>query len=293
MTDLVARIHQMLGDVGRRRKKVLRLVVRVPTSVAECQAQGLDVPTWIRRGLVDMVVPMAGGYLDMTAPVEQFVALARGTGCKVAGGLEYYIRGYLKPDQQGITQASLQRLRAGAASFWDRGVDAIYLFNYDCHGPFPFRGDKRQALNEIHDPTKLAGTDQHYFVTREMSRKTPVGSGYKQLPAELKQDGTVSRFTLHVGDDVPAKPSSRDPRSARLLVRTTLSPKVDASLKFIVNGKRLEPTRRMGGMYLFDQPPISRGTCRLEIGFEPPRNVTVRIEEIEFLVQRNLPDIKT
>ncbi|HAA50894.1 MAG TPA: hypothetical protein DCE43_14355, partial [Planctomycetaceae bacterium] len=108
MTELVERIHQLLGDLGRKRKKTLRLVVRVPTSVAQCLEQGLDVPTWIRRGLVDMVVPMDGGYLDMTAPVEEFVKLAGGTRCKVAGGLEYYIRGYLKPKQQGITQASLE-----------------------------------------------------------------------------------------------------------------------------------------------------------------------------------------
>ena len=293
MTDLVHRIHQMLGDIGRKRKKMLRLVVRVPTSVKECLAQGLDVPTWIRRGLVDMVVPMAGGYLDMTAPVEQFVALAKGTDCKVAGGLEYYIRGYVKPKQQGITQASLQRLRAGAASFWDRGVDAIYLFNYDCHGRFPFSGDKRQALVEIHDAAKLAGTDQHYYVTREMSKKTPVGKGYKQLPAELNQQGKLSRFEFHVGDDVPAKPTASDPRQTRLIVRTTLSPKVKASLKFLVNGRRIEPTMRRGAVYLFDQPPVVRGRCRLEVGFDPPVNRTVRIEEIEFLLQRDLPELKS
>ena len=85
------------------------------------------------KGLVDLVVPMSSGYLDMTADVEVFVALARRTSCKVAGGLEYYVRGYMKPGQRGITQASIQMLRAAAASFWERGVDAIYLFNYDCH----------------------------------------------------------------------------------------------------------------------------------------------------------------
>ncbi len=289
MTDLIGRIRLMLDDLGRKRKKPLRLVVRVPTSVAQCQEQGLDVPRWIRDGLVDMVVPMDSGYLDMTAPVEQFVALAKGTRCKVAGGLEYYIRGYIKPKQQGITQASLERLRAAAASFWNRGVDAIYLFNYDCHGPFPFRGPKRQALNEIHDPARLAGTDQHYFVTREMSQKTPVGTGYKPLPAELDQKGKPSRFTLHIGDDVPVEPSRQDPRRGRLIVRTSLSPKVDATLKFVVNGKRIEPTLRKGTVFFFDQPPMHRGTCTLEIGFDPPRSVTVRIEEIEFLMQRDLP----
>lgn len=292
MTELVSRIHQMLGDIGRSRKKTLRLVVRVPTSVAECLAQGLDVPTWIHRGLIDMVVPMAGGYLDMTAPVEQFVTLARGSDCKVAGGLEYYIRGYIKPKQQGITQASLQRLRAGAASFWDRGVDAIYLFNYDCHGPFPFQGDKRQALVEMHDPAKLAGTDQHYFVAREMSKKTPVGTGYKQLPAELDQRGQMSLFTWHIGDDVPAKLTPGDPRQSRLVIRTTLSPKVKASLKFLVDGRRLEPTLRRGGVYFFDRPSVRRGRCCLEIGFDSPVNQTVRIEEIEFLLQRDLPDLE-
>ena len=293
MTDLVRRIHVMLGDVGRKRNKRLRLVVRVPTSIRQCHEQGLDVPRWIRDGLVDMVVPMDSGYLDMTAPVEQFVALAKGTGCKVAGGLEYYIRGYVKPKQQGITQASLERLRAGAASFWNRGVDAIYLFNYDCHGPFPFRGPKRQALNEIHDPAKLAGTDQHYFVTREMSQKTPVGTGYKQLPAELDQKGKPSRFTLHIGDDVPVALSRQDPRRSRLIVRTSLSPQVDATLKFVVNGTRIEPTLRKGTVFFFDQPPMRRGTCTLEIGFDPPRSVPVRIEEIEFLMQRELPGLSS
>ena len=205
----------------------------------------------------------------------------------------WYIRGYVKPKQQGITQASLERLRAGAASFWNRGVDAIYLFNYDCHGPFPFRGPKRQALNEIHDPAKLAGTDQHYFVTREMSQKTPVGTGYKQLPAELDQKGKPSRFTLHIGDDVPVALSRQDPRRSRLIVRTSLSPQVDATLKFVVNGTRIEPTLRKGTVFFFDQPPMRRGMCTLEIGFDPPRSVTVRIEEIEFLMQRELPGLSS
>ncbi len=289
MTDLVRRIRVMLDDLGRKREKTLRLVVRVPTSIKQCLQQGLDVPRWIRDDLVDMVVPMAGGYLDMTAPVEEFVALAQKTDCQVAGGLEYYIRGYIKPGQQGITNASLERLRAGAASFWDRGVDAIYLFNYDCHGQFPFTGGKRQALNEIHDHAKLAGTDQHYFVTREMSQKTPVGTGYKQLPAELDQRGKRSTFTWHVGDNVPTEPGPEDPRRGRLIVRTSLSPKVDVTLKFFINGKPVAPTRRNGTVFVFDQPPVTRGRTRLDIRMDPPRNRTVRVEEIEYLLSRDLP----
>ena len=103
----------------------------------------------------------------------------------------------------------------------------------------------------------------------------------------------MSQFVLPVADDVPGKSTSKDPRQSRLIVRTTLSPKVKASLKFVVNGRRIEPTVRRGGVYLFDQPPVGKGPCRLEIGFDPPVNRTVRIEEIEFLLQRDLPDLKS
>jgi len=46
-------------------------------------------------------------------------------------------------------------------------------------------------------------------------------------------------------------------------------------------------------VYFFDRPPVRRGHCRLEIGFDPPVNRTVRIEEIEFLLQRDLPDLES
>lgn len=63
----------------------------------------------------------------------------------------------------------------------------------------------------------------------------------------------MSQFVLPVADDVPGKSTSKDPRQSRLIVRTTLSPKVKASLEFVINGRRIEPAIRRGGVYLFDQ----------------------------------------
>ena len=295
MTAFVGDVRRLLDSLGKKRGKRLRLVVRVPPHLAQCLEMGLDVPDWIRQGLVDLVVPMSSGYLDMTADVEVFVALARRTNCKVAGGLEYYVRGYMKPEQRGITQASIQMLRAGAASFWERGVDAIYLFNYDCHGPFPFRDEKRQALKEIHDPTRLAGTDQRYFVTTEMNLRLPAGAGYKQLPQELKTSGSSSTFTLFVGDDVPTAATKQDPRRCRLLLRTSLPEQATTTLSFRYNQQQLQPTLRRGGLFVFDDPPARRGrnTLIVTLTSPPPEKPGhVRLVEIELLIQRGLPDLE-
>ncbi|MDP7273901.1 MAG: hypothetical protein QF363_00370 [Planctomycetaceae bacterium] len=289
MNAFVGEVHRLLVRLGKQRKKTLRLVVRVPAYLPQCREMGLDVPTWIREGLVDMVVPMAAGYLDMTADVGTFVKLARGTGCKVAGGLEYYVRGYMKPGQRGITQASIQMLRAGAASFWERGVDAIYLFNYDCHGPFPFRGEKRQALNEIHDPARLAGTDQRYLVAVEMNRRLPPGEGYMQLPRELTRPGQASQFTLVVGDDVPGKTGQR---RSRLILRTSLSKTGSTTLGFRCNDRLIKPSIRRGGEFVFDDPPVRRGSNTLKVTLAGKAAVTVRLSEIELLIQRDLPELK-
>jgi len=62
-------------------------------------------------------------------------------------------------------------LRAGAASFWKQGASSIYLFNYDCHDPFPIRGEKRQAIQEIGNPVKLIGKDKHYLITVDINQR--------------------------------------------------------------------------------------------------------------------------
>lgn len=99
MNDFVESVRKRLDEIGEKKGKRLRLLVRVPPQVAECRQIGLDVSTWMRSNWVDMVIPMSPGYLDMDADVAAFVQLANGSRCKVAGGLEYYVRGYEKPDQ--------------------------------------------------------------------------------------------------------------------------------------------------------------------------------------------------
>jgi len=282
MNQFVSAVRRKLDAISKTKGKRLRLLVRVPPHLAECRQIGLDVPTWIRNHWVDMVIPMAPGYLDMNANVAEFVKLASGTDCLVAGGLEYYVRGYKKPNQQGITNASLEMLRAGAATVWAQGASSVYLFNYDCHGPFPFRGDKRQALQEIGDPAALVGKDKRYLVTVDMNQRTQVEGGHKQLPVALtgKDPRCVLRFL--VADDLKHAVAEQTLKSTEL----TVSASNVAQLRVELNQQTLAATEHKGSQLRFTMPPLVQGMNQLAIRMHPTSpQTTCRVTEVDVRIR--------
>ena len=57
MTDWVGRVHDAVKRAGVDKE----LVVRVPDRLDDCLDRGLDPEEWVRRGLVDVLVPEAIG----------------------------------------------------------------------------------------------------------------------------------------------------------------------------------------------------------------------------------------
>ena len=262
MNEFVRSVRKRLDEIGEAKGKRLRLLVRVPPQIHQCERIGLDVSTWIRSGWVDMVTAMAPGYLDMDADIASFADLANGTGCVIAGGLEYYVRGYKKTDKEKSTSlATLQMLRAGAASFWAQGASSIYLFNYDCHGPFPFRGQKRQALMEVGDPARLAGRDKRYLVTVDMEVRTPEEGGDKQLPVTLDEKHDRRALHVFVADD----PASARARGSTVLVQLTVTGTGVRNLQVSINGSNAEPAERSDSRLLFRSPPVVWGRNTVEL----------------------------
>ena len=56
MSAFVESVRKQLDDIGDKKGKRLRLLVRVPPQLAECKRIGLHVPTWMRNDWVDMVI---------------------------------------------------------------------------------------------------------------------------------------------------------------------------------------------------------------------------------------------
>lgn len=282
MSEFVESVRKQLDDIGDKKGKWLRLLVRVPPQLAECKRNGLHVPTWMRNDWVDMVIAMAPGYLDMDADVASFVELAAGTKCVVAGGLEYYVRGYKEPDQPGITNASLEMLRAGAASIWAQGASSVYLFNYDCHGPFPFRGNKRQALQEIGDPKNLIGKNKRYLLTVDMNNRTLEEGGTKQLPVTL--DAKIGNRTLQflIADDLAKATQEESLDSIELTIKAGGA----RNLRVKVNDRDLTPTEQADSWLIFKSPPMVQGRNKIDLRLhDDSADAKSRVTEIDVWVR--------
>ena len=282
MNEFVESVRMRLDAIGEQKGKRLRLLVRVPPQLAECDRVGLDVATWMRSDWVDMLIAMAPGYLDMDADVASFVEQAKGTRCVVAGGLEYYVRGYQEPDQPGITNASLEMLRAGAASIWAQGASSVYLFNYDCHGPFPFRGDKRKALQEIGDPEKLIGRNKRYLVTVDMNHRTPEEGGNKQLPVTLDEKNRSRTLQLLIADDL-AKAIKEESLDS---IEMTIKAGGARHLRVKINNRDVTPTQQSDSQLFFQSPPIVQGKNKVDLRLQDDlAKATSRVTEVDVLVR--------
>jgi hypothetical protein len=88
MTAFVREVREVLDEAGRRRGRHLGLAARCPTSLAGCDAIGLDVETWVRDGLVDVLIPSPTRTNKFETDLRPLAAISRGTDCQVLAGVD-------------------------------------------------------------------------------------------------------------------------------------------------------------------------------------------------------------
>ena len=190
MTELIARIREMLDAEGRRKGQDLLLGVRVPETVAECRDCGLDVPTWIGDGLLDYVSPSDGMYSNHNARWEEFAQLTRATECRLLPGVLPYcaasdarsdtVPWALQPgDRKSGTEAHItfqsriylrpmraENYRALAGNIYGAGADGLSAFNFQEHYTGNLIGDFPGAmaiLAELGDPDQIRCRPRTYL----------------------------------------------------------------------------------------------------------------------------------
>ncbi len=196
MTDFIAYIRQQMNEIGASKGKVLDLIVRVPPTLRDCARIGLDVETWIKEELVDVVIA-GGGFIPFETPIDEFVEAANGTTVEIYGCLEA-----LRPNLNELT------MRAAAARYRERGVSGLYLFNY-----FRLPQEwKRETLGRLIDVDVLSRLDKRYeFDKRGRVRPTSqLGFSFQnaipltQLPTALETTviGPGALLTMTIADDL-------------------------------------------------------------------------------------------
>ena len=290
MTDFVSKVRAAVDRVSQKKNRKIILAVRVPPSFAQCDRLGLDVRTWIQTELVDFVIPMHEGYLDMQPKLDEFLVAARQKEVKVAGGIEQYTRKYgVGPKNRTVTIAQEY---AAVSAFWQQGVQSIYLFNYDCHRRRgrvnAYHPEEIEFLTKAADPKLIVRKDKHYYVTRDMYARLQEKGGQMQLPAKLVA-GEAKDFTFVVGDDLDAAREAGLLESIRLSITFDRSGVNWNSIGLLLNSTRLNSdTRSVTDKTLtFDDPPAKLGHNTLSIKLaddSPASNSPLRVEKIELLI---------
>ncbi len=151
MTALIKRIRKMTEVEGLKRHRPILISMRVPDSKAYAKDIGLNIETWLKEGLLDIMV--VSSYIQLN-PWETSIALGHRYDVPVYPSLDE-CRVYDK-DAKAI-RSTLPAYRGRAANVWSAGGDGVYLFN--------FFNPRSPLWKELGDTTKLAALNKDYFVS--------------------------------------------------------------------------------------------------------------------------------
>jgi len=208
MNDLVRRIRAMTERVAKKRGRPLLIACRVPLSVERSRFVGLDVPTWLKERLVDILV-LGGGYAckAMAQSVREMVAFAR--------PFKVTVYACISPSGLKTPYDTVEAWRGAAINILHEGA-GVYLFNlsYGLVPPNPPDDYKRtqsfpqqvQLYKELGSVETLKGLDKTFAVDR-IEEKTLLGSIRSalvltgRLPIALKRNAWTP-VVLPVGENV-------------------------------------------------------------------------------------------
>ncbi len=271
ITRLMRRVRRMADDRGRERGRPLLIAVRVMDSPELNQAMGLDLVTWLKEDLVDLVIV---GEVAL-APWEETIRLAHRYGVPVYP--------CIRRSMVGEERGSPESFRAQALTAWKKGADGIYLFNL-----FPDEKHDRK-YRELGDPNGLERLDKLYSldpVGREsFKRYIHDFEKYKAQkpvsplsPLELVPD-SIYTIPMYLADrSLSQAIVGKRPRVQARLQLENLDPEI--AVRFSVNGHRLESEERVQDELRFSVSPTQLRTGYNHFRISVPAGPAPRLKDI-------------
>lgn len=137
LTRLVRAIRQVVLRESERQGKPFLLTARVPVTSGLCRRIGIDIESWLKDQLID-VLALGGGYVAFDQPVAALIELGHKNGVPVYPCLSQ--SGLLARPPRGKSEPLPPAAWNGAAlRMLEAGADGIYVFNL-----FPGPGPKSQ-----------------------------------------------------------------------------------------------------------------------------------------------------
>lgn len=230
-------IRALANEKSQERGHPIRIAVRVPPAPEIGRHFGLDAAAWAREGLIDLLIP--SNWFTPTnfdLPIETWKQeIGSGTSCLVAAGADatFCIARNKFVKQM---QATAETMRGFAVSAFDRGADAIYIYNnflspyrvkaFAPDGTVSHAYSKEETLHDIGRLSTCLGKPRTHVLTYtdpEIQQTAPREA--PPLPT-----GAPQEFKIHIGPK---------PQEGRCVVRTALDsrPGVEQTLLSVsING---------------------------------------------------------
>lgn len=245
LTEMLAATRQKLAEMEQKHGHPYYLFARVMASQEETQSNGMAVDEWMRRRLVDVVIPARTYDFSSDLPIEPLIKLANESGCKIYPAIyqrtQFSWPLVAKPNENsyagGVLSIPSPEMVAGAAAnYWWMGVSGFETYNYRTP-PGPIT---EQTVRRLLHPAVLTTLSASYMVTPHHGRKVPSQTETplrppEQLPAELTA-GKPFEAHLLVGGKLEGGPI--DPSYVGLrLGLTDVTPQT--KLRITLNGKSI------------------------------------------------------
>ncbi len=299
LTDFVRQVRLMLQEVAAKRGRPYLLSVRVADTVPGCHFDGMDVETWVRQKLVDMIVI---GTRSIQVDLPGFRRITQGSHVKLYPCIDQHH----SPDGYHAVTAP-QFYRGLAANWWHQGADGIATFNFWNELPEsgkvigtkgPLRDGQSvhaQAYREMGDPKTLALLDKWFVVSRRY------GGGFydrlggrwddylnlnheSPLPFKLPEDPVW--VEVYAADDIASQAKQIEGLELRLLLSGDIDTK-KMEIKF--NGIKMQNPAIKADWWTFTLTPrqMALGRNLLAVRYYQPdqRAKTISLEKVEVHVK--------
>jgi len=242
MSAWVGRVHEAVHTAGGE------LVIHLPDQIEDCLAAGLDPEEWVKRGIVDALVPERCGEnyrLKIDADYGVFTALTAGTDCRILGTVNSMVA------SDRLQDATVAMIRATACNAWDQGVDGLYVSEW--FRLWPYGAEVYEKLRELPFPCIMDARDKNYFAPTDTSSPA-LNSECDPLPRDLKLDETVT-VPLRISDDVPKWDAVGRVHEVLLRLRVLSHVETDV-IRIELNGAELPlaQARKINQLYTMEAP---------------------------------------
>ena len=279
LTEWLREIRQLTEKATALRGHPVRLSVRVPSEPEVALGLGIDAPTWVKFGLIDLVVVSPRWRtIHFDLPIQEWRRLL-GDRVSLAGGLEV---NYQPEPSKPARPVTPEEAVGAALAVWSAGADAVYLFNYFQNSHPRWSPDVyQQTISACGSPERLKQMPRVHSVT-ERDIFVPGKARRIRLPVT----GSSVSFKLPLGPRPPID------WKTEVTVRFADPTPPQGTLKVTVNGTLGTPiTDRPvnADMALFSLPPsavIGDGTDTIVVTSTDQKEMKIILLEVRLAPEK-------